>query len=148
MFSHPNFYLLLDMTDLLTPLSPDDEPSLTLNCRTQQQQWDQTLTQHEQEITQTVDLLTDLLTQHNSPQLRQRAIQYVSRFNNLKSRFQRLRLDMLCTDAVCPPTVCPEPRFTLYTGLDLSIRRMSDELTQLSSGCYQFLSVLVSLNLV
>lgn len=135
-----------DMTDTLTTLTYDDEPSPTHNCRTQY--WDKALTQHEQEITQTVDLLTDLLTQHNSPLLRHRAVQYVSKFNNLKSRLQRLRLDMVCAHAVCPPTLCSEPRFTLYTGIDLSIRRMSDELTQLSSGCYQFLSVLVSLNVL
>ncbi len=136
------------MTDILTTLTYDDEPSPILNCRTQHQHWDQALTQHEQEITQTVDLLTDLLTQHNSPLLRHRAVQYVSKFNNLKSRLQRLRLDMVCAHSVCPRTSCSEPRFTLYTGIDLSIRRMSDELTQLSSGCYQFLSVLVSLNVL
>ncbi len=136
------------MTDTLTTLSCEDEPSLHHSCRTQHQHWDQALTQHEQEITQTVDLLTDLLTQHNSPLLRHRAVQYVSKFNNLKSRLQRLRLDMVCAHAVCPPTNCSEPRFTLYTGIDLRIRRMSDELTQLSSGCYQFLSVLVSLNVL
>ncbi len=136
------------MTDTLTTLSYEDEPGLHYTCRTQHQHWNQVLTQHEQEIAQAVDLLTDLLTQHNSPLLRHRAVQYVSKFNNLKSRLQRLRLDMVCAHAVCPPTVCSEPRFTLYTGIDLSIRRMSDEFTQLSSGCYQFLSVLVSLNVL
>ncbi|QJD79870.1 hypothetical protein [Spirosoma rhododendri] len=139
------------MTDSQTALPFDEDANMLINCRTQHQQWNQALMKHEQDINQLVSLLTDLLAQHNSSRLRPRAIQYVTRFNRLKSQLRRLRLDMICSGSACFPTehpICAEPHAGFYTGLDLSMHRLSDEFSTLSTGCYQFLSVLVSLNLL
>lgn len=139
------------MTDKLINPTVGDEPLRVAACRNQHQAWATTLAQHEQEIDQLLMLLGDLLDYPNYQQLRHRAVAHYGHLNHLKSRFQRLRLDMICEGADCWPSArqaCTNPRFGLYTTIDSSFHNLTDEFSKVKAGCYQFLSVMVTLNLL
>jgi hypothetical protein len=139
------------MPNSLIHLIPDDEqPSIQI-CRSQHYTWSKILIQDEQEIDQLQELLADLLEKHNYRNLRHRAIDYYSNLNQLKSRIQRLRLDIICEGIGCSsagPTSCNESRFGLFTSIETHFQNLTDEFNRLKDGCYQFLSVVVTLNLL
>lgn len=105
---------------------------------------------NEQEIDQLLRILADLPEHNSYRSLRHRAADYIGGLNILKSRFQRLRLDMTCESACVPneSQTCREPRFGLYTRIETHFRPLTDEFSRIKDGCYQFLSGLVSLNLI
>ncbi|GAB3251884.1 hypothetical protein GCM10027347_10590 [Larkinella harenae] len=108
-----------------------------------------TLNSYEQEVSQLLALLDDVLEQYNQQNLRQRAIEYYQRLNHLKLWFSRLRSDILCeTCAPNAPLPCEKVRFSRHTSLPSQFTNLSDEFAHTKSGCYQFLSVLVQLNLI
>lgn len=118
-------------------------------CRTENQRWTLTLNSYEQEVSQLLVLLEDVLEQYNQQNLRQRAIEYYQRLNQLKIWFNRLRSDILCES--CSPNAplpCDHARFSRHTTLPAQFSSLSDEFSHTKSGCYQFLSVLVQLNLI
>ncbi|WP_338874656.1 hypothetical protein WBJ53_03455 [Spirosoma sp. SC4-14] len=139
------------MTDTLTNPPQGEESSLIQACRSQNQVWTTAIVQYEQEIDNLLALLADLLEHPTYQNLRLRAIDYYGTLNQVKSRFQRLRLDMVCENRVCMPSdqqVCREPRFGLYTLVDSHLRALADEFSRVKAGCYQFLSVMVTLNML
>ncbi|QHV95551.1 hypothetical protein [Spirosoma endbachense] len=140
------------MTDTRITLPQDDDPLHIQTCRSQHQTWAMTIAQNEQEIDQLLAILSDLLDYQQYKSLRQRAVDYYGDLNHLKSRFQRLKLDMICEGVACNPSerlACREPRIGLYATLavDSQLRSLMDELGRIKAGCYQFLSVMVTLNL-
>ncbi|GAB3930912.1 hypothetical protein [Larkinella terrae] len=143
-----------NFTENLETMEPLKNPIADLpllnQCHTENQRWSVTLTSYEQEVDQLLVLLNDVLEQYNHQNLRQRAIDYSQRLNRLKVWFHRLRADLLCEGsggfAGCQK--CGKPHLSLYSAISLQIAGLSDEFTHLKTGCYQFLSVLVQLNLL
>ncbi len=143
--------LVYAMTDTLINAPLGEESALVQTCRTQHQTWAATIAQHEQEIDQLLALLNDLLEHHNYQSLRHRAVNYYGDLNHLKSGFQRLRLDTICQTMDCSHTQrqsCREPRFSLYATIESRFHALTDDLNRIQAGCYQFLSVMVTLNLL
>lgn len=139
------------MTDKLISSPLGEEPSLVQNCHHQNQVWATAIAHYEQEIDQLLTLLSDLLDTHSYQNLRHRAFAYHGSMNHLKSRFQRLRLDMVCESVVCMPTgsqSCREPRFGLYKTIESHFQALTGEFNRVKAGCYQFLSVVVTLNIL
>ncbi|QKZ14070.1 hypothetical protein [Spirosoma sp. KUDC1026] len=139
------------MPDSPIHLLPKDEQPSIQTCRSQHCTWNKLLIHNEQEIDQLQELLADLLEKHTYRSLRHRALDYYSNLNQLKSRIQRLRLDMICEGVDCSPvepTPCREPRFGLFATIESHFRSLTDEFSHLKAGCYQFLSVVVTLNLL
>ncbi|GAB3906939.1 hypothetical protein GCM10028803_40130 [Larkinella knui] len=120
------------------------------NCHAENKRWSVTLTGYEQEIDQLMVLLDDVLEQYNHQNLRQRAIDYHQNLNRLKVWFNRLRSDLICNRSTCDSVhqlPCGEPRFGLYATIPAQFAGLSDEFARIKAGCYQFLSVVVQLNL-
>ncbi|MGV3559347.1 MAG: hypothetical protein ACO1O2_14400 [Larkinella arboricola] len=121
------------------------------HCHTENQRWAVTLTNLEQEINQLLTLLEDVLDQYNHQNLRYRAIDYYRGLNRLKIWFNRLRTDVVCENAGCASSnllPCEKPRFGRHTVIPSQFADLSDEFTRTKTGCYQFLSGLVQLNLL
>ncbi|MFD1141824.1 hypothetical protein ACFQ4C_11925 [Larkinella insperata] len=120
------------------------------HCQTENQRWAVTLTNLEQEINQLLTLLEDVLAQYNHQNLRHRAIDYYRGLNRLKVWFNRLRMD-LCEKSDCASSnllPCEKPRFGRQPVLPSQFADLSDEFIRTKTGCYQFLSGLVQLNLL
>ncbi|GAB3318489.1 hypothetical protein GCM10027299_10040 [Larkinella ripae] len=118
-------------------------------CRTENQRRTTALTTYQQEISQLLALLDDVLAQYNHPNLRHRAIDYHQRLGQLKSWFSRLRSDLICeTCAPHTPLPCQAVRFSRTIPLPAQFASLSDEFARTKAGCYQFLSVMVQLNLL
>ena len=120
-------------------------------CRTENQRLETILTGYEQEIDQLMILLADVLDQYNYHSLRQRALTYQIDLKHLKIRLDRLRMDLICASGQCgsnPSAVCKEHRLGFYQSIKPQLTTLSDEFTSTKDGCYQFLSVLVQLNLM
>ncbi|MCY7352415.1 MAG: hypothetical protein LH606_17410 [Cytophagaceae bacterium] len=141
------------MTDTRINLPPDENSSPFQTCRNQHQHWATTIVQDEREIDQLLILLADLPTQPPYRSLRHNAVDYLGDLNLLKSSFQRLRGAMVCDRVACTSTEqlpCSSPRLGWYTTLavDSHLRTLTDEFNRIKEGCYQFLSGLVTLNLI
>jgi hypothetical protein len=139
------------MPESFISLLPEDEQSSIQTCRSQHYSWGKILIRNEQEIDQLQELLADLLEKHNYRSLRHCATDYHSNLNHIKNRIQRLRLDMICEGEGCSPagsTFCRESRLGLFTSIETHYRTLADEFNQIKAGCYQFLSVVVTLNLL
>ncbi|WP_124879577.1 hypothetical protein [Larkinella rosea] len=139
--------------ETMEPLkNPIADLHLLNQCHTENQRWSVTLTSYEQEVDQLLVLLNDVLEQYNHQNLRQRAIDYSQRLNRLKVWFHRLRSDLLCEGTVSGNSSgclkCGKPHLSLYSAISLQITGLSDEFAHIKTGCYQFLSVLVQLNLL
>jgi|GEM_PF-1900388 len=150
-FYSQKFITIYVMTDTLTNPPQGDESSLIQACRSQNQAWTTAIVQYEQEIDNLLALLADLLEHPVYQNLRLRAIDYHGTLNHVKNRLQRLRLDMVCENRVCLPSerqVCRDPRFGLQPLVESHLRALTDEFSRVKAGCYQFLSVMVTLNML
>ena len=130
--------------------NPIADPYQLENCHSENKRWAVTLTGYEQEINQLLTLLDDVLEQYNHQNLRPRAIEYHQSLNRLKMWFNRLRSDLICDRSSCVSDhsfPCGDPRFGRYTAIPSQISGLADEFSRTKAGCYQFLSVLVQLNL-
>lgn len=139
------------MIDLLRKSPPGEDPAGVQLCRSQNQLWATTLVANEQEIDQLLTILADLPEQHSYRSLYHRAIDYTGDLACLKSRFQQMRLNMVCAGIPCASSehqTCRDPHFGLYTLLETHCRPLTDEFSRIKDGCYQFLNGMVSLNLI
>ncbi|GAB3642667.1 hypothetical protein GCM10027423_33030 [Spirosoma arcticum] len=96
-------------------------------------------------------MLTNLPEHHSYRSLHHPAVDYIGSLNLLKMSFQRVRLDMVCEGVTCTPTEhqrCHEPRFGVYTLIEGHCRPLTDEFNRVKAGYYQFLSGLMTLNLI
>ncbi|MGM9507241.1 hypothetical protein ACS5NO_05930 [Larkinella sp. GY13] len=121
------------------------------NCHSENKRWALTLTSYEQEIEQLMTLLDDVLEQFNHQNLRQRAFDYQQSLNRLKVWFTRLHTDLICDRSTCvsaTPLPCGESQFGRYKAIPSQFAGLSDEFSKIKAGCYQFLSVVVQLNLM
>jgi hypothetical protein len=138
------------MEPIKNPMADPDQYQLQ-NCHSENQRWAVTLKGYEQEIDQLQALLDDVLEHYNYQNLRPRAIDYHQSLNRLKLWFNRLRTDLICDSSNCVSgnrLPCEEPRFGRYTAIPAQFAGLSDEFARTKAGCYQFLTVLVQLNLL
>ena len=136
------------MTDILFNLTTEE---FSQACRNQDQPWVKATVQTELEIDQLLILLTDLLKHLHYRRLQHRAIDYFNALTQLKNRFQRLRLNVTCGMACLARSeeACFKPRISEYTTtvIDSQLEKLAESLNRTRTGCYQFLSRLVTLNL-
>jgi hypothetical protein len=138
------------MIDLLSKSPLGEASSGVQICRTQNQAWATTLVANEQEIDQLLTLLADL-PNDSYRSLYHRAVDYTGDLASLKSRFQQIRLNMVCEGIPCTSTehqACREPRFGLYALIETHFRPLTDEFSRIKDSCYQFLNGLMTLNLI
>ncbi|GAB2583574.1 hypothetical protein [Spirosoma areae] len=140
------------MINRLTPNLPlQTLPPGIQTCRHQNQHWAATLAQNEQEIDQLLSLLANLPEHHSYRSLHHPAVDYSGSLNLLKMSFQQLRLDMVCEGMTCTLTerqTCQEPRFGVYTLIERHCRPLTDEFNRVRDEYYQFLTCLMTLNLI
>lgn len=127
----------------------DFDLQLLKQCRTENQRLETIFTGYEQEIDQLMVLLTDVLEQYNYHSLRHRAIDYFVDLKHLKIRLARLRMDLICASGQCgQSSPCKEPRLGLFQSIKPQLTALTNEFLSIKEGCYQFLSVMVQLNLM
>lgn len=135
------------MTDTLFGIAEEYSPA----CRNQDQTWVNATIRTELEIDQLLSLLTELLKQLNYRRLQLRAVEHFNALSQIKRRFQRLRLNVTCGMACLPTSdeVCFKPRISQYTTtvIEAQLEKLAESLSRTRTGCYQFLSRLVTLNL-
>ncbi len=134
-------------------LPPDAEPLLIQTCRTQHQVWATTIAADKQEIDQLLTILTDLPTPRHYRSLHHSAVDYADTLNLLKGDFQRLQGCMVCDRAACTAPqqlLCASPRLGLYTTLAVNshLLALTDEFDRIRERYYQFLSFMVTLNMI
>ncbi|MBD2755061.1 hypothetical protein [Spirosoma validum] len=139
------------MTDLLLTLAMEDEFSDDPTCRNQDQPWIKSTINTELEIEQLLTILVELLQHLTYRRLQQRAIDYFNALSQLKNRFQRLRLNVTCGMSCLglSKDPCFNPSINEYTTrvIDAQLSKLTESLDRTKTGCYQFLSRLVTLNL-
>lgn len=120
------------------------------HCYTENQRWSVILTSYEQEIDQLLSLLDGVLDQYIHQNLRYRAVDYHQCLNRLKAGFNHLYTENICAINCCEGRClpCGEARFGRYAIVPNQFASISDEFGRIKAGCYQFLSVLVQLNLL
>ncbi len=140
------------MNDQLTPDLPlGTLPPGIQTCQYQNQHWAATLVRNDQEIDQLLSLLTTLPEHHSYRSLHHPAVDYIGSLNLLKMSFQQVRLDMVCQGMTCTPTerqTCHEPQFGVYTLVERHCRPLTDEFNRVKQSYYQFLTSLMTLNLI
>lgn len=139
----------------MTHPSPTDFGSLpitTSSCHQENQHWKQIIGQQEEEILQLRSLLRDVLEQHNCRSLRYDAIDYYRALNHLQGNINQLRRDIICDSNACMhqagSTSCQEAHYGLSATIDRHATKLINEFTRVKDGCLQFLSGMMSLNLL
>ncbi|MGA0560133.1 hypothetical protein ACO2Q8_25955 [Larkinella sp. VNQ87] len=131
-------------------IAEPDQQTVDL-CHTENQRWARTLTNYQQEIDQLLTLLDDVLERYTQQNLRPRAIEYQQHLHRLQAWFKRFRSDLICERADCPPgsqQICRELQFGRHTTIAAQLADLSADFSRTKMGCYQFLSILVQLNLL
>lgn len=127
--------------------------SLTLPaCRAGYQDQRQAIERHEEEINQLQALLLDVLTRYNYRSLRHSAVAYCRKLNNLRTLLNRLHRDLVCEGAACgaitDTKACYDKHFGLSITLERHIKTLTDEFERIKADCIQFLSGMMTLNLL
>lgn len=132
---------------------PFVNPSTPVNtCHQEHQHWQQIISQQEEEIRQLRSLLLEVMDQRNYHSLRHNALDYYQDLNHLQTGLTRLRRDFVCEGVECKPSsdtpACVEDRFDLSATVDRHAATLTKEFTRIKDGCLQFLSGMMSLNLL
>ncbi|MFC5409320.1 hypothetical protein ACFPMF_08390 [Larkinella bovis] len=120
-------------------------------CRTENQRRALELTHYKQETNQLLALLDDVLAHYNHAGLRHRAIDYHQQLSRLKTWFNRMQSELICESGACTadhPVPCGAVRFSRTSLLPVQFVELSEDFARTKAGCYQFLSVIVQLNLM
>ncbi|GAB3511537.1 hypothetical protein GCM10027341_51140 [Spirosoma knui] len=138
--------------DSLRPYTPTITPLTMVSCHHEYQQLQQTIRRQEEEIEQLQTLLLDVLNRYNYRSLRHSAIDYYGNLNQLRARLKRLRRDMICESTYCQKAneqvPCRDQRFGLSTTIERHATILIDEFVRIKDGCVQFLSGMMTLNLL
>jgi hypothetical protein len=129
-----------------------NSPLPMATCQYDYQQWQQTIRRQEEEIEQLQTLLLDVLNRYNYRSLRHSALDYYGHLNQLHGRLKRLRRDMVCESVDCPSgnekLMCRDARFGLSATIERHATVLMDEFTRIKDSCVQFLSGMMTLNLL
>ncbi|MFD2933481.1 hypothetical protein [Spirosoma flavum] len=127
-------------------------PLTTASCHQENQHWQLIIRQQEEEIRQLQTLLLDVMKQYNCHSLRHDAVDYCRDLNELQTKLNRLHRDLICESVDCMPatgkTSCSDARFALSVTLERHATALIGEFSRIKDGCLQFLSGMMSLNLL
>ncbi|GAB3772941.1 hypothetical protein GCM10028818_13750 [Spirosoma horti] len=134
-----------------TPFWQSDALTLPA-CRAGYQGQQQTIDRQAEEIDQLQTLLLDVLNRYNYRSLRHSAVEYYRKLNNLRTRLNWLHRDFVCEGANCGVVsgtkACYDAHFGLSVNLERHITTVTDEFERIKADCVQFLSGMVTLNLL
>ncbi len=121
-------------------------------CHQQHQYWHHIIRQQEEEIGQLRALLLDVMEQHNCRSLCHDASDYYRDLNHLQTNLSRLQRDLICEGVTCSPTAgsgsCADIRFGLSATIERHAAILLGDFSRIKAGCLQFLSGMMSLNLL
>ena len=124
----------------------------TASCQHEHQHWQQIIRQQEEEIRQLRTLLLEVMNLYNCRSLRHDAIDYYHDLNHLQTKLDRLILDMICEGIDCPidshQPACTNTHFGLSATIERHGTALVSEFSRIKDGCLQFLSGMMSLNLL
>ncbi|GAB4039336.1 hypothetical protein [Spirosoma jeollabukense] len=127
-------------------------PITTTSCHEEHQHWQQIIRQQEEEIQQLRTLLLDVMDQYNCRSLRHDAIDYYQDLNQLQTKLDRLHRDLICNGVDCSPAkqelACDNVHFGLSATIERHTTLLISEFSRIKDGCLQFLSGMMSLNLL
>ncbi|SOD80054.1 hypothetical protein [Spirosoma fluviale] len=131
---------------------PSDLLITTTSCHQDNQHWKQIIRQQEEEILQLRALLHDVMEQHNCRSLRYDAVDYYRALNHLQGDINQLRRDIICESNECiyhaKDASCKDARYGLSATIERHATHVINEFTRVKDGCLQFLSGMMSLNLM
>ncbi|GAB4026743.1 hypothetical protein [Spirosoma koreense] len=132
--------------------NPTAQTGSTAQCHQQHQHWQQIIRQQEEEIRQLRALLLEIMNQYNCRSLRHDAIDYYRDLNQLQTKLNRLQCDLVCEGIDCSSgpekPSCSNVRFGLSATLERHTNLLIGEFSRIKDGCLQFLSGMMSLNLL
>jgi hypothetical protein len=124
----------------------------TESCHQDHQYWQQIIRRQEEEITQLRSLLHDVMEQHNCRSLKYDAVDYDQALNHLQSDIKQLRQKMICEGNEClhqaQQLTCTNSRFGISATIERHTTKVINDFTRVKDGCLQFLSGMMSLNLL
>jgi hypothetical protein len=131
--------------------TPSVIPPIT-TCQQDHQHWQQIIRQQEEEIRQLRALLLEVMECYNCRSLRHDAIDYYRDLNHLQTRLDRLNRDFVCEGVACQPDnenlPCTDTRFNLTATIERHAVSIMAEFSRVKAGCLQFLSGMMSLNML
>ncbi|QMW00881.1 hypothetical protein [Spirosoma foliorum] len=139
----------MNSNEVNQPLSLSEK---TASCQHEHQHWQQIIRQQEEEIRNLRSLLLDVMNLYNCRSLRHDAVDYYRDLNQLQTKLTRLNRDLICEGVECQ-VVLNQPTCTnTHFGLSATIERhatvLANEFSRIKDGCLQFLSGMMSLNLL
>lgn len=133
-------------------LNPFRFPLTTTTCHQQHQHWQQLIRQQEEEIRQLRALLLDVMNPYNCRSLRHDAIDYDRDLNHLQAKLDRLHRNLICEGVDCAAVrehpSCINSHFGLSETIERHAMGLVSEFSRIKDGCLQFLSGMMSLNLL
>ncbi|AKD57450.1 hypothetical protein [Spirosoma radiotolerans] len=121
-------------------------------CRSGYQDQQQAIGRQTEEIDQLQTLLLDVLNRYNYRSLRHSAVEYYRKLNNLRTRLNWLHRDFVCEGLNCGTATqnraCYDLHFGLSVALEHHITTVTDEFERIKADCIQFLSGMMTLNLL
>ena len=134
-------------------MNPKTSTTVTTNsCQHDHQHWQQIIHQQEDEIRQLRALLLEIMNQYNCRSLRHDAVDYYRDLNHLQTKLDRLHRDLICEGIDCPIDTQQPNCANIHFGLSATIERhatmLIGEFARIKGGCLQFLSGMMSLNLL
>lgn len=136
----------------INDLSLHHQSAVAASCQQEHQYWQQIIYQQEEEIRQLRGLLLDVMNQYTCRSLRHDAVDYYRDLNHLQTKLSRLHRDLICDCADCPPAsqkqACVDTHFGLSATIERHTTALVGEFSRIRAGCLQFLSGMMSLNML
>ncbi len=136
----------------ITAIPSHRQPVTATSCQQEHQNWQQIICQQEEEIRQLRALLLDVMNQYNCRSLRHDAVDYYQDLNHLQTKLSRLHRDLICDCADCPPAnhkqACANTHFGLSASIERHATALMNDFSRIKDGCLQFLSGMMSLNML
>ncbi|WP_020595142.1 hypothetical protein [Spirosoma panaciterrae] len=128
------------------------QPVTTASCHQEHQHWQHIIHQQAEEIRQLRALLLDVMNHYNSRSLRHDAVDYFEDLSHLQAKLDQLNRNLICTGTDCPPIrqtlSCSDTHFGLSATIERHTTAFMHEFTRVKDGCLQFLSGMMSLNML
>ncbi|WP_293679183.1 MULTISPECIES: hypothetical protein [unclassified Spirosoma] len=127
-------------------------PVTTASCHQEHQHWQQIIQQQAEEIRQLRALLLEVMNHYNTRSLRHDAVDYFQDLSHLQAKLDQLNRNLICTGTDCPPIrqaqICSDTHFGLSATIERHTAAFMHEFTRVKDGCLQFLSGMMSLNML
>ncbi|GAB4029062.1 hypothetical protein [Spirosoma gilvum] len=132
--------------------STTDSTLTPTSCHQNHQYWQQIICQQAEEIRQLRSLLLEVMNHYNSRSLRHDAVDYFEDLSHLQVKLDQLNQNLICTGTECPPIKqtlsCSDKHFGLSAAIERHTTVLMNEFTRVKDGCLQFLSGMMSLNML